>query len=427
MPERLLVLELESPEPSKVFDTLALQVDRVESLHRVKSLEGLDEAKTRHRPTGIVLNWTASRVPELAVEVLLQSPGLCEIPLVVSAREMPAEGLGLLREYAVGAVVPQTLNPQSDCLRLLERFKVLRSGSTPEGAAALFLRSFFSSIHAEDYLVAEQMLQMQEAQRLGREIQVFLAGMILKKQKKFDDALKFLSEGLAITRHGKNLEPRFLHLIGNVAFKRRDYASARNFLEAAQRVSPLNLRRRFILAQLHFETQAWEEALKAYKAVLAACPAYPGPHARIIEIEFPAAKTLAEVDRLAPLLAHIPALRLASLARSLKSDVPALKARLSLLIIKELYRHADAAVARDDFYAALNLYSHVRRMVPEDETEARIEFLLRCGEVLVMSVDLSAAKKTLATLASLNASGERFEALRTAYLIAASRQEKATG
>lgn len=193
-------------------------------------------------------------------------------------------------------------------------------------------------------------------------------------------------------------EPRFLHLLGAVAFKRLDHAQARDFLEAAHKVSPLNLRRRQMLGQLYVEIGELDLALSHLRAVMERVPAYPGPHARAVEVLYALARRPGDLAPLDGWLEHVPTSKLPVITKRL--DLNALKPLRSLFASK-LFRtylaRARRAAELDDHYAALGLLEKAEGLARQAEAAdlkdlfvAKAETALALGDVVLAEVAVAA-------------------------------------
>jgi Tfp pilus assembly protein PilF len=264
--------------------------------------------------------------------------------------------------------------------------------------------------------------------KVGDDERVYLKGLLLKAAKRFEEAHKILGEGLTKTRQGNRLEPRFLHLIGTVAFKRLDHQNARAFLEAAQKVSPLNLRRRLMLAQLYAETGEPAKALAQFRAILSRVPYYPGSHARAVELLYSEAKQREDLVVLKQWLGFVPAGKLSALARKLDTNAAAdLREFFASAVASTIMAHAQKATDADDHYAALNLYEKAEPLAKQGGAAILTELLLGRIETALALEDGELAASWVAELQRQSPTAPQLAALKARLERLQVRMKRASG
>jgi tetratricopeptide (TPR) repeat protein len=428
MTQRILFLELDLPEPSRTFEAIAaIAQNEGWRCARVMTFEDL-AAAVREGAAAIVLTWQKCSNPYFAVEAIMQDPTLCALPLAILFERAGQETLDYFKEYSLTYLVPVTGNHQVDGAKLLAYLSAeqrqIKAGNPPP---QYWLRRYYTHLHGERFEEVEKIMQDRLAALMPEHERVFLKGLLLKAQKQFDESMRFLAKGLQLTRQKNNFEPKILHLIGNVAFKCLDLPQARRFLEAAARLSPHNLRRQFLLAQVYFEAGEPETALAAYQRLFAAWPAYPGIHRRMIGLLVERAKAAPDLAVVAELLAFVEERKLDGLYKKLKEQAPPVVAtELARIVVGEYRRHGDAAAKVDDHFGALKFYASGIRILPPGERDDRVELLLRCVEMHLAVENPLQAKKVLGSLAELGVRPERLAPLLDRVARLAKRDSRAS-
>lgn len=422
---RLFLLENESPVVSRLADALAS--GRVPALERVRRVQTVDELRglaVRAGPTAAMLvNWTDSAERGYLLEALLQDPRLSLLPVVVFARSSTAAEFELLKEYGLTrSLVGLTDNLALDCERVAAALLVEQDPKTE----ASRLRRFFHLVHSGQLDAAGRHLQAELAPSVPPIELTYLRGLLQKSLKAFDEAMTSLAKGLNLTRDATGaLAPRFLHLIGNVAFKRRDYERAERFLGAARKLSPANLRREFIYAQLLCETGRVDAALAIFRAILVSCPRYPGVHARVAELGFLNAPTTFAPEEMVALLEHVPERKLLALAKDLKRrPSAAVTAPVAKAMVDRILTLAAEASARDDFYRALHVLSHAAKLMPMTDRSTRIRSLVMRAEILICSEALAEAERLITRLQGAGIEPERMQELKMSLESAKAQQKR---
>ncbi len=392
MIDQVLFLEMGLPKPSLLYEAWvsAGSAEGVRS-SRLSSMEDLAEVTIVDK-TAFVLNWSESASPEYVVETILQNPLYCRAPLVVVCSKVSTEELDFLKEYSIPYVVRLQTTVADATMAILRNLTRDVQGGPRE------LRSFYADLHGRELTSAARRLAALAPNMVVAE-RLFLQGQLLKAAKRFDDAKKMLGQGLITTQKDRVLEPRFLHLLGNVAFKCLDFAQAKAFLEAAQKVTSTNLRRQFILGQLYFELGEPTLALKRYQTIFARMPKYAGIHGRLAELTYGQAQSPDALARLPEILREIPEQKLVGLYKKLtaNSHGPTRRAYVAQLTA-ELLHHAEVAVERDDFYSALSLFQKAEKLGQPLADAVALELKLRRIDVLLLAQDLAGAETCLAEL-----------------------------
>jgi tetratricopeptide (TPR) repeat protein len=409
-------LEFESPSASKVFEAFQLAAQkRGWAITWAASLEEL-VAIAKDEQLFIILNWNGCNQPHFVVEAVCQHPRLSAASIVVTYKWTDQADLDLLKEYGIDRLVAVGVNLDREADHVLMTLRNEARALKSEEIAPLHVwtRRFFEHLHNGRFGEAEAILAGTIAPATAKAETVYLRGILLKYQKEFADSMKFLSSGLSLTRNGKNLEPKFLHLIGNVSFKRKDYENAIKFLEAAHRLSPRHPRREFLLAQAYFETNAFDDAWRHYQALYVLRPSYPGIHARMVELLVQ--RPDADFEQIPALLAHVSEQRLAGLAKRAKKLVVAQnREKLAIKLGLEYMRHAQVATARDDLFGALAHYVQAGKLLAKDDAVHRRALLEQYGELCVRLEDWERIAKCLPALEALGSDGEAYQRIKAAY------------
>lgn len=367
---------------------------------RVSSLRELEELDRVAPISVIVLNWNEVAYPHFLFENIHQDLRFSLCPKFVFYNSIDQPDIDYFKEYSFGYHIPTGLNLQKSVNEIGHKLADEVEGKQKSSLIQLHTRRFFNNLYNGTFDLAFSVLETELKSHCDEAERIYLQGLVLKIQKNFKDSVRFLAHGMNISRKRNNLEPKYLHLLGNVFFKAKEYDQAKNFLEAAQKVSPRNLRRKFLLGQLALEMNNREEALLQFQEIHDVCPIYPGIHARIVELKYEQAKNILHVESLADYIKNISDRKLVGLYKKLqKVNRPELERRLLDLMIKEFSKYAEIAINRSDFYGAIKYYNHIKKIVDQSDKN-RHRILLFCfARVYCKSGDYTMAERFVHRLA----------------------------
>lgn len=415
-PVHLLMAELGGTAPSALSERLVAEPrTRVASCRVALNVEILAQHAAAQAPDAIVLIWNACTHGAFALETILQHRELSRFPLVIAYERAAQTDLDFFKECQQAWIVPYAQNHQQATERLLHVVQVDRAQSRPDAVLAKCVRTFFHHLHNERLDDAEAFIDTDMFPLFSEADIVYFKGLVLKYRKKFTQAITHLAHGLRLTQKNRTLEPRFLHLIGNVYFKATEFENAAKFLEAAHKVSPKNLRRRFLLGLLYHETGAVDRALAAYRTVYGECPDYPGIHPRLAELLVAKATRADDLVTLPALLSYVDARKLQPLFRRLTQPADAaVRAVVSAAFKDAFLKHAQTLVANDDLYGAINLYALASKVLVETDQESKVELLFLCAEAHLQAGDVEPAERFSEKLLARGVQSPRLTALQAA-------------
>ena len=410
MSDQVLFLEIGTAQPSAFYEAF-FAVAGSRRCGRITSLEDLGELELGDKTAAaFVIAWSNCQFPSYVVELIKQHPSFSRHPMVIATPPDVPEIEAFCQEYSLDYRIPENAVPALAAAELNTLLEEDTAGETPRALRAFRLRNFYHKLHSGDLSGAESMVESWDASSDKSE-PVFLRGLVLKTRKDFEAAFKVLGKVLVSAQDKARMDAKFLHLLGDVSFKRNQSAQARTFLEAAHKRSPRNLRRLFLLGQLYLEMREPTLAIGAYRSIYEAAPSYSGIHVRLAELLYARATAPAQVDVLIKLFPHIAETKLIGLYKKANLNVDALvRSRFLVLLAQELMRHGEVFAARDDFYGALNLVTRAGVMLPPDAGDAiRLEVECRSAELHIAAGDLEKAEEVLTKLTTMKLSGERLE------------------
>jgi tetratricopeptide (TPR) repeat protein len=344
----------------------------------------------------VVFNWAQSQWPYLHLEEYWQDPILSSIPIVMLCESIKPADRAFLAEYGCDNVVVHAGEAEVSVKLLREALIRETNEKLPAARVKSKARRFFHMLHAGNFTAAEQYLDGHADSFCTAAERDFYRALVYKTQKEFERAVEHLAKGLKGSKGQETLAAKFLHLIGNIALKRRNYEQAVQFLDAANKVSPLNLRRRFLLGQCYIEMNEVDKALIEYFHIYKVCPVYPGIHVRMAELMYGRADSPEATQKIAPLLPYIPDRELVNLYRRMLDTKPSTYIRQFLdLVVREFSLRANRCIDDGDFYAALKPYKHIERII-DDADEERHMLLAYCyARVYFRASDFDAASEHL--------------------------------
>ncbi len=372
------------------------------SVRHAQSLEELYDLYKQRPIDAIVMDWEGSKYPNYYFERIKQDPMFSACPLVVFYKKVDQPTLDFFKEYSFANNVNIGSNLQKAVHDIGDIFAADEDESKKSHQRRKSIRMFFHNLHKADFNKAQEILDRQLRPNSDDLEIVYFCGLILKTRKDFKESVRFLAHGMNISRKKRDLDVRFLHLLGNVFFKVKDYAQAYSFLDAAERVSNLNYRRKFLLGQLCYENDNPREALLKFLEIYDVCPNYPGIHGRIVELKYAECKDLSDVNKLAEFVGHVTERKLIKIYKKLKNtNSPENERRLLDLVIREFSKYAERSIAKADFYGAVKYYNHIKKIV-EPKDKSRNKVLLYCyARLYVKAGDYSMAERYLKNLRKL--------------------------
>jgi tetratricopeptide (TPR) repeat protein len=395
-------------EKNKVYELFKEEFKGTYLTSSALSFEELEQLNAEAPIDAIIIDWENLDCPNYYFERISQDPRFSICPIITYFKNLEERDLNFFKEYSFKYLVNIGLNLQKAVLDMGEILKEEQNSKKNSIRQIKHIREFFHALHNSDFTKADQILETHIKSYSSDQEIVYYCGLTLKTQKNFKESVKFLAHGMNISRKKRDLDCRFLHLLGNVFFKVKDYEQAYSFLDAAERVSSLNLRRKFILGQLCYENKDHDEALTKFLEIHDQCPEYPGIHGRIVELKYPNCENIDEVDKLGVYIGRISERKLIKVYKNLKSvNKPVLERRLLDLIIREFSKYAEKSISRADFYGAVKYYNHIKKIIePSDLKRNRI--LLFCfARLYVKAGDYSMAERYLKELEEITAEDDK--------------------
>jgi tetratricopeptide (TPR) repeat protein len=350
----------------------------------------------------VVFNWDQSQWPYLHLEEYWQDPALSAIPIVILCESIKPADRAFLAEYGCDSVVVHDGDSKEGAKLLREALIRENNEKLPASRVKSKARRFFHMLHAGNFTEAEQYLDGHADSFCTAAEREFYLALVYKTQKEFERAVEHLSKGIKGSKGQETLAAKFLHLIGNIALKRRSYEQAVKFLDAANKVSPLNLRRRFLLGQCYLEMNELGKALVEYFHIYKICPVYPGIHVRMAEMIYGRADSPEAMQKIGPLLPYIPDRELVNLYRRMLDTNQTTYIRQFLdLVIREFSLRANRCIDDGDFYAALKPYKHIERIIDASDEDRQMLLSYCYARVYFRASDFDAASEHLTRAMSL--------------------------
>lgn len=368
------------------------------------SIEAIVAGVQRAPADAVILLWELSQWPHWDLEEFWQHPVLSAIPLIIVQEKMDAEDRAFVAEYGHEQPLAMSSNLTALAKQIHEHISKEHNERLPETRMRIKARRFFHKLHNEQFDEAEQYLEGHGDSFCTALEKDFYLALVKKTKKEFEAAVQYLTNGLKQVKGQANLAAKFLHLVGNIALKRQNYDQALRFLEAANKVSPKNLRRRFLLAQCYLEMGRQEQALKEYNFIHQLCPNYPGIHVRMAELRFQLARSIDEIEAISSLLFAIQDRELVSLYKRLpKTETNAAEHRKILdLLVREFSLRANKFIEGDDFYAALKPYKHIEKIIDGKDSDRQQALSYCYARVYYRASDFDLADEHLAKAMTLS-------------------------
>jgi tetratricopeptide (TPR) repeat protein len=404
---RVIFFEPEARErPSAVCSAfLARFPEQASHVDRFHTIEDITAAALQTPIDAVVFNWTASKWPYLHLEEYWQHPTLATIPLVIVHDGLDTVNQAFIAEYGHESAIKSDSDLAKTAKQVHEAIAREHNMRLPSTRARIKARKFFQTLHAGNFDEAERYLDGHEDSFCTPAEKDFYRALVCKTKKDFDRAVVHLTQGLKAMKEQRILDEakgqqtlaaKFLHLIGNIALKRRNFDQAMKFLSAASKISPRNLRRHFLLGQCSLEMGDKARALSHYAFIYNLCPVYPNIHVRMAELIYFKGEISGSIGAIEKLLPWISDRDLVGLYRRLPTtgDAKILR-RILDMIIREFSVRANRLIDSDDFYAALKPYKYIEKIIEPSDNERQQSLSYCIARVYYRAGDLDEAAEHL--------------------------------
>lgn len=352
----------------------------------------------KSEPTAIIMNWHETTTPHVYLEWIAQNPVLSNSPFVIFAGECSQEDIDFWQEYRIKYIVRQSGNHARDSELLLNFIEDDLKSSTRQSLETRGYRAYFNALQNSKIDQAKNILKKLEG-LFNKYDAYYLKAHLLKSEKKFQEAISLLGTGLSQAKQeGLNLDARYLHLIGNVSFKAKDYERAVKFLDAAQKISPKNPRRKLILGQLSTKLGNFQKAREYFVDLYNQSKDYDAVLLPLIEHVIEHAYAKENINMLSELLDKLSERKLISIAKRYQISQHQSYDELIVIFCKHLYDAAKTLRDKDDFYGAVSIYQFARTIIKPLDLDRKFEVNLLVAETLIQSNDLNLAQKHLEKL-----------------------------
>jgi tetratricopeptide (TPR) repeat protein len=350
-------------------------------------------------PSAIVMNWNETTTPHVYLEYIAQNPVLSQAPLVMYAGECSQEDIDFWQEYRIKYIVRHTANFVRDSDALLKFVDDDKKNLNRVASESREYRFFFNRL--QNNHIDQAKINLKRIESLFNKYDVYyIKAHLLKAEKKFKEAISILGLGLnQAKQEGLQLDARYLHLIGNISFKAKDYERASKFLEAAQRISPKSPRRKLILGQVSKKLGHFEKAREYFIALYKQSSDYDAVLIPLIEYIIDHSHLPENILLLPDLLIKLSERKLLSITKRYNISKHQSYAELVDVFCTPLYRAAQSLIDKDDFYGAVSIYQFARTIIKPIDVDRRFEVNLLIVEALIESNDLLLAQKYLGKLA----------------------------
>lgn len=344
-------------------------------------------------PSAVVMNWNETSTPHVYLEYIAQNPVLSQAPLVMYAGECSQEDIDFWQEYRIKYIVRHTANFVRDSNALLKFVEDEHKNLNRVASESREYRNFFNKLQNNQIDQAKIVLKRIEPFFNKYDV-YYLKAHLLKSEKKFKEAISILGLGLnQAKQEGLNLDARYLHLIGNISFKAKDYERAAKFLEAAQKISPKSPRRKLILGQVSKKLGQFEKAREYFVALYKQSSEYDAVLIPLIEYIIDHSHLPENILLLPDLLIKLSERKLISITKRYKISKHHSYDQLVDVFCTPLYRAAQKLIDKDDFYGAVSIYQFARTIIKPYDIDRRFEVNLLIVEALIESNDLILAQK----------------------------------
>jgi tetratricopeptide (TPR) repeat protein len=314
-----------------------------------------------------ILDWGTCPSPAMALEGYFQS-AYCKTPLIIMFQRLKKIERALLKEYSA-ICIAEVLDPKRDTSygRTLALLREMKQPTVEQIRKRFFQVRIHYWLNNHDSTKA--LVQFEKIKSaLTEQDLVFYNALFLKAENKLKDAAKVISD--APTANSRNTG-----LLGTIFFRAQNYEKALKYFQIAHSVSPLHLRRGFLifrcLEELSAQNPAYKvDAMAQLLAIHKTCPNYPRVNGKIIELVVND-QNLEKIPIISPLLLQASQKELMALYKKLKNFENPFKSAFIDVLVNAMSKQANAMIQVDDL-TALKYYKYIGKLLPANDEKRRL-------------------------------------------------------